>query len=41
MAFPIDINKFVKMNLTLKEGLSDKELKDLSENIELMRDAIV
>ena len=41
MAFPIDINKFVKLNLTLKKELSDKELKDLSENIELMRDAIV
>ena len=41
MAFPIDINKFVKLNLTLKKGLSDKELNGLSENIELMRDAIV
>jgi hypothetical protein len=41
MSFPIDINQFVNLNLTLKVELSNQELQTLSENIELMRDVIV
>ncbi len=41
MAFPIDINKFVKLNFNLDRGLSDNDLDTLTQNIELTRDAIV
>ena len=41
MSFPIDINKFVNLNFTLGDGLSNQEHDDLTKNIELMRDAIV
>ena len=41
MAFPIDINKFVKLNFNLDGGLSDNDLDTLTQNIELTRDAIV
>ncbi len=41
MSFPIDIDKFVNLNFTLGDGLSNQECDDLTENIGLMRDAIV
>ena len=41
MAFPIDINKFVKLNFSLDGELSDNYLDTLTQNIELTRDAIV
>ena len=41
MAFPIDINKFVKLNFSLDGGLSNNDLDTLTQNIELTRDAIV
>ena len=41
MAFPIDINKFVKLNFSLDGGLSDSDIDTLTKNIELTRDAIV
>ena len=41
MAFPIDINKFVKLNFSLDGKLSDNDLDTLTQNIELTRDAIV
>ena len=41
MVFPIDINRFVKLDLSLDKRLSNKDRDGLTENIELMRDAIV
>ena len=41
MAFPIDINKFVKLNFSLDGVLSDNDLDTLTQNIELTRVAIV
>ena len=41
MAFPIDINKFVKLNFSLDGELSDNDFDTLTQNIELTRDAIV
>ncbi len=41
MTFPIDINRFVKLDLSLDKRLSNKDLDDLTKNIELMRDTIV
>ena len=41
MAFPIDINKFVKLNFSLDGELSNNDLDTLTQNIELTRDAIV
>ena len=41
MAFPIDINKYVKFNFSLDEELSDNDLDTLTQNIGLTRDAIV
>ncbi|HJM81260.1 MAG TPA: transketolase C-terminal domain-containing protein, partial [Candidatus Poseidoniia archaeon] len=41
MTFPIDINRFVKLNLSLDKRLSNKGHDGLTKNIELMRDAII
>ena len=41
MDFPIDINRFIKLDLSLDKRLSNKDLDGLTKNIELMRDAIV
>jgi transketolase N-terminal domain/subunit len=41
MAFPIDINRFIKLDLSLDKRLSNKDHDGLTKNIELMRDAIV
>ena len=41
MDFPIDINRFIKLDLSLDKRLSNKDRDGLTENIELMRDAIV
>ena len=41
MDFPIDINRFKKLDLSLDKRLSNKDLDGLTKNIELMRDAIV
>ena len=41
MSFPIDVNRFIKLDLSLDKRLSNKDRDSLTKNIELMRDAIV
>ena len=41
MTFPIDINRFIKLDLSLDKRLSNKDYDGLTKNIELVRDAIV
>ena len=41
MTFPIDINRFIKLDLSLDKRLSNKDHDSLTKNIELVRDSIV